>query len=522
MTPLSLKAKLIAGVGALVLMIVCFGLIYFPDLLRDQIHDAFDRELEVKCETLALGIGVGLGNDDFASIQRAIEFVKRDSSTRLIAILDSERSVIAVYPENGAIDYSGLLLGLTKLGAASAYFAPIHTNEGQYGYLAMVKSLDRIEETVRLGRLRLLGVGSVVFLISVLIVFWIASRVTEPVNELTRAAARFKEGDYRTRVDSSSQDEIGTLANGFNEMAETTEQALEDLEQERANLEARVRRRTAELSDSYEQLKREAAERARAEEELEEQRALSIRSDRLRSLGEMAAGIAHELNQPLVAVRGMAEHVLIASEEGWEIEPKRVLQKLERIVEQADRMSHIVNHVRLFAREAGKPETSPVDINDVVQSSSEMLGAQFASHGVDLKVVKAQGLDQVLANAFSLEEVVLNLMNNARHAVENGPNSDCGQVTVETLRSDHGACGPGVLIRVSDNGTGIPPETIEKVFDPFFTTKDPDEGTGLGLSVSKSIVESFDGIMSIESVVGSGTSVSVFLPSDSTVTAQVA
>ncbi|MDP6775357.1 MAG: ATP-binding protein [Candidatus Latescibacteria bacterium] len=256
------------------------------------------------------------------------------------------------------------------------------------------------------------------------------------------------------------------------------------------------------------------AEEARtwAEQELEEQKALSMRGDRLRSLGEMAAGIAHELNQPLVGVRGLAEHVLIAMERGWDLSRGKLEDRLRRIVDQADRMVHIIQHVRMFAREAGKKEVSPVEINDVVRSGMDMLDAQFKSHGVHLRAELADGLPCVLANPFSLEEVLINLLNNSRDAVEErlgekGESQD-GRVVVRTRASS----GDRIEIEVEDNGTGIPEEAVARVFDPFFTTKDPDRGTGLGLSVSRSIVEEFGGTIGIGPAAGRGTSATIILP----------
>ena len=143
-----------------------------------------------------------------------------------------------------------------------------------------------------------------------------------------------------------------------------------------------------------------------AQRELETQRALSMRSDRLRSLGEMAAGIAHELNQPLVGVRGLAEHILIAMDRGWDLTEEKLRDRLTRVVEQADRMVHIIEHVRMFAREAGRPNPVPVQANDVVRSGMEMLGAQFRSHGLELASELSEGLPLVFANPFSLEEVI--------------------------------------------------------------------------------------------------------------------
>jgi PAS domain S-box-containing protein len=253
--------------------------------------------------------------------------------------------------------------------------------------------------------------------------------------------------------------------------------------------------------------------RASAEHELETQRALSMRSDRLRSLGEMAAGIAHELNQPLMGIRGLAEYVLIAQEEGWNLRPTDINDRATRIVEQADRMVHIIEHVRLFAREAGKPALSPVQINSVVESAVDLLGAQFRSHGLTLDTELAAGLPPVQANPFSLEEVLLNLVNNARDAVETEEH-DPDEPPRVLIRTQTDGRAPNLMARIEvvDQGPGIPQDIIAKVFDPFFTTKDPDKGTGLGLAIAKGIVEEFGGELKIRSEAGTGTIATINLP----------
>jgi len=265
---------------------------------------------------------------------------------------------------------------------------------------------------------------------------------------------------------------------------------------------------------------RYATERKRAEEarkaverELEEQRVLSINSDRLRSLGQMAAGIAHELNQPLVGVRGLAEHLLIAMDRSWDLTEEKMQEKLRLIVEQADRMTHIIEHVRTFAREAGKPELQPVEVNNVIRSALGMLTTQFRSRGVELECELAENLPTVWANPFSLEEVVLNLLLNARDATEERfrEGSDIGILPVQIRSIATGTYGP-VNIHVIDQGIGIPQHVLPEIFDPFFTTKEPDRGTGLGLSISRSIVEQFGGTLHIESLQGQGATATVSLP----------
>jgi histidine kinase len=240
---------------------------------------------------------------------------------------------------------------------------------------------------------------------------------------------------------------------------------------------------------------------------------LSLRSDRLRSLGEMAASIAHELNQPLVGVRGLAEHLVLAVDRGWELPRESVREKANAVVAQADKMTHIIQHVRTFAREAGRVETASVDVNEVVRTTVEGFGLQLRTRGIELTCEYADGLPTVRANPFSLEEVILNLLVNARDAVQDRMKDDrrSNRVRLLTRVADE-AGARRVLLEVADSGVGMSPEVLQKAFDPFFTTKAPQQGTGLGLSISRSIVEQFGGTLDIQSRRGGGATAVVSLP----------
>ena len=194
---------------------------------------------------------------------------------------------------------------------------------------------------------------------------------------------------------------------------------------------------------------------------------------------------------------------------------ERIRDKLANIVGQADRMTHIIEHIRMFSREAGKPERSPVKVNDVMRSAMDILSAQFQGKGLELTDELSDHLPDVLVNPFSLEEVILNLLTNARDAVEERlkktSDTHLNRITLRTLL-DRKNGDPYVIIEVIDFGFGIPKDMLSRLFDPFFTTKEPDKGTGLGLSISKSIIEQFEGTIQIQSAAGKGTTVTIRLP----------
>lgn len=305
-----------------------------------------------------------------------------------------------------------------------------------------------------------------------------------------------KEAGY----DLTDQEDIETLAVAF----------VEALMRKRAELELREHR------ERLEELVRQRTEKLKAaNEELAAQQALSVRSDRLRSLGEMAAGIAHELNQPLAGLRAFAEHVLIGLDRNWDVTEDEIRENLTSILEQADRMTHIIHHVRTFAREAGKEDVQPVQVNEVASSSADMLREQFRAHGLTLDCELAEGLPEVIANPFSLEEALLNLLLNARDAVEakaGTTDREVGSVVLLRTLARQTEGKQFVAIEVVDQGVGMPESVLKRALDPFYTTKGPDKGTGLGLAISQSIVEGFSGAIEIDSVPGEGTKVTMSLP----------
>jgi signal transduction histidine kinase len=273
------------------------------------------------------------------------------------------------------------------------------------------------------------------------------------------------------------------------------------------------------LAEKNRQLKNEIALRKQAETELENQRTLQMRSDRLRSLGEMAAGIAHELNQPLVGIRGMAEILQMNLETGNALRPEKTANRLSLILAQVDRMVHIIDHVRRFARESGRPETQRADLNDIVRSGVSLLQNQFHGRGISMVLDLSQNSMPVEVNPFSMEEVILNLLSNARDSMEARREGDAlgdyaPEVRVATWNGMEGE-EERVFLSIQDNGLGIPQPVAARIFDPFFTTKPPDRGTGLGLSICKSITEEFFGKIEVSGEEGKGATFFLSFPRES-------
>ncbi len=243
----------------------------------------------------------------------------------------------------------------------------------------------------------------------------------------------------------------------------------------------------------------------------------ALRVDRLRSMHEMASNIAHEINQPLVGVRGMAELLYISSERGWNMTPEEIIDKAQVIIEQADRIVQVIQHLKHLTQEAIQTTCVSVDLNGVVRAVVDMLGENFREQGFNLKCDLADDLPKIQANPFALEEALLNVIHNAKDAYE-GQNciNRCGKeclIHIQTKLKDSEKT-HDLHLSVKDTGCGIDQSVIEKIFEPFFTLKEPGKGIGLGLPVTKAIVEQLGGRMRVASTIGKGTTVTMILPTE--------
>ena len=238
--------------------------------------------------------------------------------------------------------------------------------------------------------------------------------------------------------------------------------------------------------------------------EQKEAQAQLIQASKLATLGEMASGIAHELNQPLSVV-GMAAELSLMSMDAGAFDIEFVRKKLETIAGQRERMAGIINHMRLFSRK-DKTRLAPFDPAESVRGAVGLTVKQLEACGIELEATVPAACRNVSGHPLQLEQVVLNLLNNARDAVVD---------TMESAGSGNGRPVPrvrvslvddkrrkAVVISVADTGGGIPEQALGRIFDPFFTTKEEAQGTGLGLSISYSIIDAMGGRLEAQNADG--------------------
>jgi PAS domain S-box-containing protein len=245
---------------------------------------------------------------------------------------------------------------------------------------------------------------------------------------------------------------------------------------------------------------RDITERKQAEEEMHRQREALYQSEKLATMGQLLAGVAHELNNPLSVVLGQA--ALLRQS----LRSRRQIERAEKIVRGAERCARIVNNFLALARQR-PPERQPVYLNQVVRDAVELLAYPLRVDGVEVRYELAEGLPVLRADPHQLHQVIVNLVANAHQAMR-----ETAAARRLTLATGVDAEGRQVWLEVRDTGPGIAPEVRDHIFEPFFTTKPPGVGTGLGLSLCQSIVESHGGRIGVESAPGQGASFRVELP----------
>lgn len=248
---------------------------------------------------------------------------------------------------------------------------------------------------------------------------------------------------------------------------------------------------------------KDITEQKRLEAKLKSAQARLVEASKMRALGELVAGVAHELNNPLMASQTIL-HVLLKNFS--EDNPER--ERLELIKKCNNRIERIVEHLRGFSRQT-EPEFSELDINYPIENALMITGQQLLDHNILLKKRLAQNLPKIMGDSNQLEQVFLNLISNARDAMDEGTRPK--ELTIYSYSTeDEGV--PLVVVSVKDTGEGIPEKNLDKVLEPFFSTKPVGKGTGLGLSLCFGIIEAHGGRIEIKSQPGKGTEVTILLP----------
>jgi two-component system NtrC family sensor kinase len=360
------------------------------------------------------------------------------------------------------LNYEKQVVGALWLGRPLSLFASINNTQEKIEKSAESRTNIYIDVAAIISLLLAIGVAS-----------FFSRRVTARIDQLRKGAEVIEKGrlDYRLRIDSG--DEIELLSKQFNSMASK-------LEESHQTLERKVEERTRELKESQEAM---------------------VQQEKMVGIGQLAAGIAHELNTPLGTIIGYAQMLREDLEQHPELSTS--LSDVQEVIGQAGRCRDLVKNLLNFSRRSSS-EKADFDINDIITKILSLIQHDFEMKGVSVNTEFDAKMPRARVNENEIAQVILNLSNNAADSMPSG-----GELTVSTRydESSHRIC-----ITMRDTGSGIKESDRTRVFEPFFTTKEVGKGTGLGLSICYNIVENHLGSIEFDTALGKGTTFRVYLP----------
>jgi PAS domain S-box-containing protein len=245
--------------------------------------------------------------------------------------------------------------------------------------------------------------------------------------------------------------------------------------------------------------------------ELQEKQDLLVQKSKLESLGEIAAGLAHEINQPLSVISLAFENILYKLMQ-VEAQTDYFSKKSDVINMNIEKIRQLIDHIRVFSRDQSSVMFEKVNLNQAINNTLALLIAQLRSHRIRLTLDLAENGCLTLGNMTKMEQVMMNLVSNARDAVDEKGHTMKGQDYVKEIAIKTFTKGPQVVMIIEDNGCGIKKENLDKIYNPFFTTKPPGRGTGLGLSIVYGIVTEMKGKIEVESILNKFTRIKIALP----------
>ncbi|MBT8048868.1 MAG: HAMP domain-containing protein [Xanthomonadales bacterium] len=356
------------------------------------------------------------------------------------------------------------------------------------GVLDIVYPMSQIDSEIRSTTITIviLALGFVI-LAAILVSLLVQRAVYRPLADLKDGAARLAQGDLEKQIPVRSKDEFGHLAESFNSMTDALRKSRVELEEWGHTLEQKVKDATHEL------------QLAQAE---------AARGEKLASVGLLAAGIAHELNNPLTGVLTFSHLVRKQMPDG---SPEA--EDLDLVIKETKRCAVIIRRLLDFAREK-TPEKKFSDLNHLVEQTAQLIKQSAQIAEIDVILDLDPSLPEVWIDEDLVKQVIMNLLVNAQHATDRG-----GSVTVRTrvntpqhATEEEAASQPMAEVTVTDTGCGIPEENLQRIFDPFFTTKGVGKGTGLGLSVSHGTIAAHGGTIEVDSEMGAGAEFRIYLP----------
>jgi len=367
------------------------------------------------------------------------------------------------------------------------------------GVLVVDTSLLPLDEELGTARNRMIFFTIIIFLsVSLILALLIYVLVDRPIGKLARVVSNAAEGRLDSRVDIASRDELGKLSKGFNMMMDKVTHFNQELQERVKSAVEECRRFNVELMKVNRHLEKANRELQKSQEQI-------IQSEKMFAVGQLASGVAHEINNPLgsiltyikLAIKKLDNY----SSDSNILEISQLKKYMATVEGEVNRCKVITRSLLDFSR-VREPEMNVVDINDILNNALELVEHQLSEQRINLVKKVGSSTSKIVADSHQIQQVFINIILNAIHAMSEG-----GILEITTRKRSKSA-----EIVFKDSGCGIVDEDLPRIFTPFFTTKKVGEGTGLGLSVAYGIIENHGGEIIVKSKTGEGTTVIIMLP----------
>ena len=533
---MSIRVKTILGIALIEALLLLLLITMALNYLRSTNYEGLSKRAETTAMLFATTTKDAVLSYDLASLESFADEVMLNSDLVYARVLGPQGEVFVSAGDQHALSVNfraDRLVEEVHDGVFDTY-AEIKEGGRVYGRVEVGLGIQTLTKTIAQAQRSSALVALMEMVLVALFSFLLGAYLTRQLKGLTDAAQKIASGDLNVTVPVKGKDEIAEVATAFNAMASNLQEVSrrrdeveEQLNELNRSLEARVEHRTSQLEEKNQELEK-------ANRDIKDAQAKLVHTEKLASIGTLAAGVAHEINNPLGFVISnlgtlkiysdayremLAEYQQLSgltdiTERDEQLEKIRMLERthdlefmesdldslLSDTQEGSVRVKEIVKGLKEFSHVDQSEEFHMADINQCIESTLKVVHNELKYH-CEVKT-DLQPVPQTCCAAGQLKQVLLNILLNAGHAIK-----ERGTILVTSQQVD------GMIeVNIQDDGEGIPESLMDKLFDPFFTTKKVGEGTGLGLAISYGIMEEHGGGIRVESVAGEGSCFTLFMP----------
>jgi signal transduction histidine kinase/ActR/RegA family two-component response regulator len=508
---LSIRKKLnlvIVLTISVALILACAAFLSYD---RYTYHQTLRDRLESLARIISSGATTPLTEDDAATTQLMLQILISKNDIAQGAILRPDGTIYASYQRDGEpLELIERDAPFLLLDEQISLYHPISMYDDRGTIFLRADLSEQQKRESRFGLIvATVLVGS--FLVVYVVALSVQRIISRPILQLTDVVHRVTTNrDYSVRAVRTTEDEVGVLVDGFNDMLAGIHDRDLALQKAKDELELRVEEQTRDHLSTNEQLKKEVRERERTEAALKERDEQLRQAQKLEAIGKLAGGIVHDFNNQLAIIQGYMDMALEDVSKDF-----RIHQYLSQACKAIGKSTTLIDQLLTFS--SRQPiDKRPLKVNYLVSDFQKMMG-RLLGEDISVELDLGEELWSILADPGNVDQVLTNLFVNARDAMPDG-----GTLTIQTrnVEIDKAYClqvtdahpGRFICLNISDTGTGMNEEVSNHLFEPFFSTKEPHKGTGLGLSVVYGILQSHDGWITVESEIEVGSSFSIYMP----------